>query len=160
MSLMRSLMPVSDWSPTLNLGLPVLIPDTYVTDLGVRLTLYRRLADLTTADEVEGFGVELIDRFGSLPPPVENLLETMRIKILCKQAGIERLDVGATGALITFRDNKFAAPDALIGLIRHSGGKLQIRPDMKLGVIGAWPDLQKRITAIQAVLADIASLAA
>jgi transcription-repair coupling factor (superfamily II helicase) len=147
-----------EWSPTLNLGLPVLIPDSYVADLGVRLTLYRRVAALADETALDAFMVELVDRFGRLPAEVENLVSTLRLKILCKQAGIEKLDLGAGGALITFRHNKFADPESLIGLIRHSSGTLQIRPDMKLTVVGAWVDMPARMAGIQAVLADIAAL--
>jgi transcription-repair coupling factor (superfamily II helicase) len=153
-------MPVEDWTPTLNLGLPVLIPEQYVTDLGLRLALYRRLADVNDEAGIEAFAAELIDRFGKLPREVENLLTTMHIKLLCKQAGIEKLDVGSSGAMVTFRKNTFAKPEALIGLIRHSGGKLQIRPDMKLAIIGAWPNADARLAAVKAELANITALAA
>ena len=56
-----------DWSPQLNLGVPVMIPESYIPDLDIRLGLYRRLSSLTTKVELEGFAAELIDRFGPLP---------------------------------------------------------------------------------------------
>ena len=86
------------WSPQINLGVPVLIPDDYVPDLDVRLGLYRRLATLTTKTELEGFAAELHDRFGKLPSEVETLLRIVRVKAMCRQAGIERMDTGPKGA--------------------------------------------------------------
>ncbi|MEL6312254.1 MAG: helicase-related protein, partial [Pseudomonadota bacterium] len=59
------------WSPQINLGVPVLIPDSFVPDLDVRLGLYRRLSALETKVELEGFAAELIDRFGKLPREVD-----------------------------------------------------------------------------------------
>ncbi|MEM7296157.1 MAG: transcription-repair coupling factor, partial [Pseudomonadota bacterium] len=62
------------WAPQINLGVPVLIPETYVPDLDVRLGLYRRLSGLQTKVELEGFAAELIDRFGQVPKEVNTLL--------------------------------------------------------------------------------------
>ena len=77
-----------EWSPQINLGVPVLIPEAYVPDLDVRLGLYRRLSALERKVEMEGFAAELIDRFGPLPAEIDTLLLVVRIKALCKRAGI------------------------------------------------------------------------
>ncbi len=82
------------WAPQINLGVPVLIPDSYVTDLDVRLGLYRRLSSLSSKVELEGFAAELIDRFGPLPKEVNTLMLVVRIKGMCKRAGIAKLDGG------------------------------------------------------------------
>jgi len=74
------------WSPQINVGTPVLIPEKYVTDLDARLGLYRRLAGLNETKEIEGFAAELIDRFGPLPTEVENLLQIILIKQHCRRA--------------------------------------------------------------------------
>ena len=66
-----------DWTPNIQLGLPVLIPDTYVADLPVRLGLYRRIGTLASDAESEAMAAELVDRFGKLPPEVENLLQVV-----------------------------------------------------------------------------------
>lgn len=63
------------WSPQINVGTPVLIPESYVPDLDARMALYRRLSDVETRSEIDGFAAELIDRFGKLPEEVEFLLK-------------------------------------------------------------------------------------
>ena len=92
----------TDWSPQIALGLEVMIPETYVADLNVRMQLYRRLASLTTREDIDAFGAELIDRFGALPDAAENLLQVVALKALCRQAGVGKVDAGPKGAVIGF----------------------------------------------------------
>jgi transcription-repair coupling factor (superfamily II helicase) len=75
--------------PTIDLPLPAYIPGDYVADLSTRLALYQRLADVGSAEEIEGLAGELRDRFGRLPREVKNLLYTLRVKALAAMAGIE-----------------------------------------------------------------------
>jgi transcription-repair coupling factor (superfamily II helicase) len=110
-----------DWSPQLNLGVPVMIPETYIPDLDVRLGLYRRLSSLTTKVELEGFAAELIDRFGALPKEVNTLMLIVRIKAMCKRAGISKLDAGPKGATVQFHNDKFANPAGLVDFLKAQG---------------------------------------
>ena len=76
--------PVADrWSPQITLGMPTLIPEDFVADLSIRLSLYRRLADLDSDDEIANFGAELRDRFGPLPDEVKYLFQIAAIKSYC-----------------------------------------------------------------------------
>ena len=124
--------PVADrWSPQITIGTPVLIPEDYVADLPVRLGLYRRLADLEDEQEIEGFGAELVDRFGTLPEEVEHLLKIVAIKGLCRRANVEKIDAGPKGAVLAFRDNTFANPEGLIAFISKQGAAARVRPDRR-----------------------------
>ena len=78
-----------DWTPNISLGLPVLIPEDYVRDLPVRLGLYRRIGALASDAETEAMAAELVDRFGSMPKEVENLLGVVALKRACRDAGVE-----------------------------------------------------------------------
>jgi transcription-repair coupling factor (superfamily II helicase) len=148
-----------DWTPSITLGTAVLIPETYVTDLPVRLNLYRRLATLIDRREIEGFAAELIDRFGPLPPEVENLLQIMAIKRLCKEAGIEKVDAGPKGAVIAFRGNRFAEPARLIELIQKSAGTMKVRPDQRLVLLRDLEDQKERVAQVTRLLVKLAELA-
>src|SRR5205085_689369 len=84
--------PAADrWSPQITIGMPVLIPEDYVNDLAVRLSLYRRLADLETDEEIDNFAAEMRDRFGVLPDEVRYLFKVAAIKAYCRRANVEKV---------------------------------------------------------------------
>ncbi len=148
------------WTPQINLGMSVLIPELYVTDLNTRMGLYRRLADLTEESEIESMAAEMIDRFGPLPPEVENLLQTVAIKIACRRAGIARVDAGAKGAVIAFYRDSFAKPERLMHWIVKQSGTAKVRPDQKLVLMRAWEDPSLRLGKLRQTLNEMAKLAA
>lgn len=139
------------WTPTINIGIAVLIPETYVTDLSVRLGLYRRLSDLRDRKEIDRFAVEIVDRFGPMPSEVENLLEVVAIKQACKAAGIEKIDSGPKGAVVSFRNNAFANPGGLVGFVQRMAGSAKLRPDHRLVIMRPWSDPKRRLTGARKV---------
>jgi transcription-repair coupling factor (superfamily II helicase) len=148
------------WAPQINLGMPVLIPESYVADLGVRLSLYRRLGGLVDAAEIEAFAAELVDRFGPLPAEVENLLEVIAIKRLCRAAGIDKVEAGPKGCLLSFRQNRFARPEKLVAYIGQRAANINLRPDHKLVVRQNWDSAKSRVAGIRSLMKEIAALAA
>ena len=146
-----------DWTPNLSLGLPVLIPESYVKDLPVRLGLYRRIGALASDAETEAMAAELTDRFGSLPAEVENLLEVVSLKRACRAAGVEKLEAGPKGMVLTFRGNRFRNPAGLVAWL-SKGGFLRLRPDHKLAVAREM-DLTERLAVARDVLARLAAIA-
>src|SRR5690606_1638155 len=109
------------WSPQINIGTAVLIPESYVADLDLRLQLYRRLADLETDQEVQGVGAEMRDRFGPLPVEVDHLLKVVSIKLLCRRANVASVDAGPKGVVLSFRNGEFANPIGLVTYINEQG---------------------------------------
>src|SRR5690348_5806416 len=148
-----------EWSPQITIGTPVLIPENYVPDLGVRLGLYRRIAGLLDRREIDGFAAELIDRFGPLPAEVENLLEIIAIKRWCREAGIEKLEAGPKGAVISLRENRFANPAGLVHLIQRNAGTLKLRPDQKILYQRNWDDAKARLTGATKLVQALAKIA-
>jgi transcription-repair coupling factor (superfamily II helicase) len=147
------------WSPRIKLGTAVLIPEDYVLDLQVRLGLYRRLSGVETAEAIEGFAAELIDRFGPLPEEVRHLLDVLEIKGLCRQAGIEQIDAGPKGAVIAFRNNAFANPEGLIKFIGEHAKQVKMQPDHKLIFYANWPDAEDRLNGARDLLKALAKIA-
>ncbi len=143
------------WAPQINLGVSVLIPETYVPDLDVRLGLYRRLSSLTTKVELEGFAAELIDRFGKLPREVNTLLLVVRIKAMCKRAGIAKLDGGPKGATIQFHNDKFASPEGLVDFIKDQNSLAKVK-DNKIIVRRDWKKDSDKIKGAFAIAQDLA----
>ncbi len=149
-----------EWSPQINLGMTVLIPEFYVQDLELRLGLYRRAAALQTEEDIHSFAAELIDRFGKLPQEVDHLLAVMRIKQLCRQAGVERIDAGPKGLVLSFRKNRFAAPEKLISYIAKNSASAKLRPDHKLVMMREWNDHTAKLRGVHNAISEIAGLAA
>jgi transcription-repair coupling factor (superfamily II helicase) len=148
------------WSPQINLGSAVLIPEGYVSDLNVRLALYRRLSTLDTDEAIENFAVELIDRFGPLPEEVKALLKIVSIKRLCRIAQVEKIDAGAKGATISFRNNAFPQPAKLIEWIGQNAKTAKVRPDQKLVIMRDWATAEERLVGAGQVLTRLAQMAA
>lgn len=146
------------WTPQINLGVPVLIPESYVSDLGLRLGLYRRLSTLHTRDEIESFAAELIDRFGTLPEEVKNLLEVVHLKALCRSAGVAKLEAGPRGMVMELHKNEFKNPTSLIHYIGAQKGSAKIRPDQSVVFIRAWNTPMQRIKGAQGLVEDILGL--
>ncbi|WP_347863108.1 transcription-repair coupling factor [Planktomarina sp.] len=147
------------WAPQINLGVSVLIPAAYVPDLDVRLGLYRRLSSLATKVELEGFAAELIDRFGPLPKEVNTLMLIVRIKAMCRKAGIAKLDGGPKGATIQFHNDKFASPGGLVAFLEDQRGLAKIR-DNKVVVRRDWGRTSDKIKGAFAIAKDLATLVA
>lgn len=147
------------WSPSINVGVSVLIPENYVHDLNVRMSLYRRLAALDNQDDIEAFAAELIDRFGALPLEVENLLQLTSVKALCKKAGIETLEAGPKGVVVGFRRNTPPNPSAIIHLISEKLGTMRLRPDQKLFYMRAYNTPKQRLEGANAIAEELAALA-
>lgn len=148
------------WSPQINVGIAVLIPDDYVADLNVRMALYRRLGDLRREEDIQGFAAELVDRFGRLPREVEQLLQIVQIKEQCRTAGVAKIDAGPKGAVVGFRNDRFANPAGLVRFISETPFEVKLRPDQKLVFQQNWPDERARLSGCRKILALLGEIAA
>ncbi|MDX2072767.1 MAG: transcription-repair coupling factor [Alphaproteobacteria bacterium] len=146
------------FTPVLNLGLSVLIPEYYVNDLSLRMGLYRRASTLANEEEISSFAAELVDRFGSMPEETRAFVETLSLKLLCKQAGIDRIDTGPKGAVISFYQNQFTNPEALLAFVTRRVSTLKIRPDQKIGFSHEWKNGAEKITVLKKLAGEIAAL--
>ena len=147
------------WSPQINIGTSVLIPENYVPDLDVRMALYRRLAGIQSDADIDRFAAELIDRFGALPEEVRHLLDIVAIKALCRQAEIEKIEAGPKGATLTFRNNTFPNPVGLVRFISEHQSTMRVRPDQKVVIARDWPSPEARLKGVQTTLGQLVRLA-
>jgi transcription-repair coupling factor (superfamily II helicase) len=146
------------WSPTIALGTSVLIPEGYVQDLSVRMSLYRRLQDLLEPADIDSFAAELVDRFGDFPNEVQNLLDIVTIKQLAKRAGISSVEAGPKGAVLTFHNNAPPNVDGLMGWMTSKAGAVKLRPDQKLSILRTWDTPSRRVKGVQGLISDLAGL--
>jgi transcription-repair coupling factor (superfamily II helicase) len=137
-----------DLSPQITVDAPILIPDDYVPDLDLRMSLYRRINEMEDAQEIESFAAELIDRFGKLPEATENLLIVMNIKLNARKAHIAKIDVGPRGALVSFWNDSFPDLPGLLAYVGRLGGVAKLRPDSRLSVTRSWGDPRARLNGI------------
>ncbi len=147
------------WSPEVSVGSAVLIPDTWVRDLDVRLVLYRRIAALEDRAGIDDLREELVDRFGELPEEADNLLRIIAIKGDCRRAGIARLDAGPLGAVVAFHQQTFAEPERLIDWITEQNGQARMRPDQTLVVTGSWERVRDRLDGAEILASDLSAIA-
>ena len=151
--------PDEAFSPAITLDAPILIPEHYVPDLNLRMALYRRLNELPDRAAIDSFAAEMIDRFGPLPEETANLLQVIEIKQHCLAANIAKLDAGAKGALVSFRNDEFANPAGLIDYLGRLAGRGRLRPDQKLFVAGDWDTVAARLSGALALAKALGRLA-
>ena len=142
------------------LGIPVLIPGSYVAEEGLRMALYRRLALLEDEEARSAFKEEMQDRFGAVPEEVDNLLALFRIKEIAARANIESLEAGAAGITVRFKDNLFAKPQQLLALIQRQEKKLVLGKDQSLSWrVRLGGDGKLRVRAAESFARELVELA-
>ncbi len=141
--------------PQLNLGVAITIAEDYIPDLEVRMGLYRRISALKTTEEVDAMTVEMVDRFGTLPEPVENLLEVVRLKARCIPLHIASLDTGPGGAVLGFHRNQPPNPESVLRLVRDHPAQWKLRQDQKLVYHAKWSTPCERIRGVVALLSQL-----
>ena len=119
--------------PTIDLPIRAHIPDKYVADIDMRLTLYQRLAKLSTTQQVAEMAEELKDRFGPIPPQVANLLYAIRVKILAMDAGVESIATEDREIVLRMAEGKKVEKALLEGALGDGlkAGTSQVRLDIK-----------------------------
>ena len=134
------------------LHLPALIPDDYLPDVHARLTLYKRIASARSEDELRDLQVEMIDRFGLLPDSIKQLFAVASLKLMATPLGIRRLDFGASGGRIVFRDQAEVDPLTIIKLIQKLPRVYKLDGQNKLKITLDLPGASERLRSAQEVL--------
>ncbi len=145
----------AEYSPQINLGLPVMLPEEYIADLNLRLSLYRSLAGFKSQSEVEHFAVEMVDRFGKYPIEVEYLLSVIKLKIKAKKINVEKIDAGAKAITFAFRDHKCINPEKMLDFVFRHQAFIKIRPDQKLLINKEFPEIKQKIQFIDDLLGKL-----
>ena len=143
-------------SPHIAFGGTVRIPKTYVNDMELRLSLYRQASRLESDEEIEAFGAELFDRFGTLPPEVETLLKIVSLKILGKKAHVERVEAGHNGITLRFSQKASPTPAHLVEFLDSWAGRARFRPDHSLFMKMPLLNPEEELTAMRTVLTSLA----
>ena len=110
--------------------------------------------------EIDSFAAEMVDRFGKMPAEAEFLLNTVALKLLCRAAGVERIDAGEKAVVLSLHDNKFANPDKLIAWLQKNAPLVRLRPDHRVMVQRVWNDERQRLSGVTSIVSALAKLAA
>jgi transcription-repair coupling factor (superfamily II helicase) len=139
--------------PVISVQVEGFLPEEYVPEVNQRLALYKRLAGAASADELADLRSELLDRFGPLPEPAEQLIDIVRIRIEARALGIERLEAGEGKAVITFAPGTAVQPEHLVSAIQASRGRLRMRREFTLEATiarGGWAAVRDSLLGVLA----------
>ncbi len=114
------------------MGTAALLPEDYVPDVHTRLVLYKRIAAAEDPETLRELQVELIDRFGLLPPPAKQLFLVSEVRQKARQLGIQRLDAHTSGGRVQFGSETPVEPAALIRLIQGEPRRFQLDGQTRL----------------------------
>ncbi|MGE3395003.1 MAG: TRCF domain-containing protein [Steroidobacteraceae bacterium] len=122
-------------APTeIELRVSALLPEDYVGDVHVRLSLYKRIAAAADEPELDELTAELVDRFGPLPPPAVALLRLARLRLAARALGVRKLDFGAQGGYVLFEEQNAVDPRAVIRLVQDKSRDFRLEGPLKLRV--------------------------
>ena len=135
--------------PEIDLGLQALIPDDYLADVYLRLTLYKRIASATSDADLDDLQVEMVDRFGTLPQAVSNLFAITRLKLeITAFEFLRKIQLGQHGGRLTFGDPG-PESDAVIRIIEDPSRRYRLDNKMRLHFELDMPTLDDRIQAVR-----------
>ena len=122
------------------LRLPAFLPEAYVADVHVRLSLYKRIAAAADAAELDELEAELIDRFGPLPSAAQNLLRIAKLKLSARALGVRRLDLGPQGGSVIFEEHSRVDPANLVILIQKGARAYRLEGPRRLRISRPLPE--------------------
>ena len=136
------------------LRIPALLPDGYIHDVNMRLSLYKRIATCETSQDLDDVKIELIDRFGLLPDATKNLFKISEFRQRAQKLGISKIEAGPKGGNIEFSDNTSVDPVFLIKLIQQHPSVYKLEGGNKLKFAIENKDTEDRLKYIEAMLND------
>ena len=120
------------FQPTINIPEEIFIPEDYIDDLDLRLSIYKRISSVNNNHELSSLIIELRDRFGSIPKQLNNLFNLIEIKILCIEYNVNQFEFSRKGIVIGFYKNNPKNPQKLLDLSMNRHSHFILRPDQKL----------------------------
>jgi len=141
---------------SVDLGMPALIPNDYLPDVHNRLIMYKRIASASDADALRELRVEMIDRFGLIPDPVNTLFEATRLKQIAQELGILKLDIGEEGGRVLFNEKPNIDPMKIMALVQKRPWEFSIKGQDKLYFeFEAMEELEQRVQWAKRLFNDI-----
>ena len=137
-----------------DLKIPALLPDDYIPDVNIRLSMYKRIASIANVDEIDEMKVELIDRFGLLPDATENLFAIQQIKLQANNIGVSKIEANIKGGYFEFNSDTKINPTFIIALIQSNPSVYRMEGANKLRFNIEEKNGQERLKLIRAMIND------
>jgi len=141
----------------INLRVPALIPDDYLPDVHNRLILYKRIASAVSEEEIGRLEVEMIDRFGLIPPPTRTLMRIARLRVAAAPLGIAKIEAAATGGVVEFAASTRVDPLTIVDLVQHDPRRYRLDGGTRLRFVETIADLEARLAFVERLLARLAA---
>jgi transcription-repair coupling factor (superfamily II helicase) len=141
------------------LRLPAFLPEAYVGDVHVRLSLYKRVAAAASDAALDDLTAELHDRFGPAPPAAQSLLRIAHLKLAARRLGVRRLDLGPQGGSVLFEEHTSVDPAALVRLIQGAAREYRLEGPRRLRISRALPAEGARFEFAAALLKRLGAAA-
>ncbi|HSU76333.1 MAG TPA: TRCF domain-containing protein, partial [Burkholderiales bacterium] len=146
-----------DISTEVNLHVPALLPETYCSDVHERLSIYKRLADAGTREELEALAEELVDRFGELPEPARALIQCHEVRLAARPLGVSRVDVTHEAVQLQFVKNPPIDGGKVIAFVQKKGKAARLAGPDRLRVEAKLPAWPERAQAVKEILLQLAA---
>lgn len=143
-----------------DLRVPALIPDDYMFDVSIRLSLYKRIASCKTKGDLDEIQVELIDRFGLLPQPTKNLIHIAKLKIKAQALGILRIEAGPKGGSVEFNNDTSIDPMKIMGLMQKQPSVYKMDGGNKLKFTKETVDAKSRFIMVTTLINELSGVKA
>lgn len=141
-----------DQGVEVNMHLPALIPDDYLPDVNMRLTLYKRLADCKTPSHLHELQVEMIDRFGLLPEPAKVLFQLAELKQIGEKLGLKKIEAGPNGGRLQFTSTTPVEPITIIKMVQKEPDTFRLQSNDQLSFTMPMDDAKQRFETVNNIL--------
>ena len=135
-----------------NLHLPALIPDDYLPDVNMRLTLYKRLSNCETKQHLHELQVEMIDRFGLLPEPVKTLFQLAELRQIGEQIGLKKIEAGPNGGRLQFTANTIVEPITIVKMVQNDSATFRLQNNDQLSFTMPMETAEQRFALVNDIL--------
>ncbi|AUD78724.1 transcription-repair coupling factor [Kangiella profundi] len=139
----------------IDLSVPALIPDDYIGDVATRLSLYKRIANAKTKEQLDALQVEFIDRFGLLPEALKNLFTLTELALRVQPLGISKIDLVKTGIRIRFVQDTQIDPGKLIRLIQLNPSRYRFEQNVILKILTEEEEIAPLVKEINTVIEKV-----
>jgi transcription-repair coupling factor (superfamily II helicase) len=134
------------------LRLPAFVPETYIADVHVRLSLYKRIAAAASNEALDELTAEIYDRFGPLPQAAQSLLRIAKLKLAARAIGVRRLDVGPQGGTVTFEERNSIDPATVVRMVQKGPRDYRLEGPLKMRLMRQLPAEENRFVFADALL--------